>query len=69
MVAQTLIYGRIGFTRILGSTHNLWVPMFVWMATRIDTIRAEPALADWLLLLFVRFLHGERAPHYRWKQA
>ncbi len=83
VVAQTLIYQRTGFTRILGSTHVLWVPMFAWMATRIDTIIGEPALAAWLLVLFatnmvslvvdtidaVRFLRGERAPHYRWNLA
>ena len=80
VVGQTLIYKSIGFTRILGSTHALWIPMFAWMATRIGTIMSEPALANWLVLLFVtnmvsivvdtidavRFLRGERAPHYRW---
>jgi hypothetical protein len=80
---QTLIYQRIGFTRILGVTHILWVPMFAWMATRLDTIINEPRLANWLVLLFVtnlvslvvdtidaiRFLRGERAPHYRWNLA
>lgn len=80
VISQTLIYQRIGFTRILGSTHVLWVPMFIWMATRIDKITSEPALANWLILLLatnlismvvdtidaIRFLHGERAPHYRW---
>jgi uncharacterized membrane protein YoaT (DUF817 family) len=80
VLGQTLIYQRIGFTRILGSTHGLWIPMFAWMATRIDGITAEPALANWLILLFatnavslvvdaidaVRFLRGERAPYYRW---
>jgi hypothetical protein len=54
--------------------------MFAWMATRIDTIMDEPSLANWLVLLFVtnlvssivdiidavRFLRGERAPHYCW---
>ena len=83
VVAQTLIYQRIGFTRILGITHVLWVPMFAWMATRTGTIAAEPALAHWLVLLLatnmvamvvdtidaVRFLRGERAPHYRWSLA
>jgi hypothetical protein len=77
---QTLIYQRIGFTRILGSTHVLWIPMFAWMATRFDTIMGEPALANWLVLLFatnmvsilvdtidtIRFMRGERAPYYRW---
>jgi hypothetical protein len=80
VAAQTLIYQRIGFTRILGTTHVLWVPMFAWMATRIDTIIGQPALANWLVVLFVtnmvsmvvdtidavRFLRGERAPYYRW---
>ena len=83
VVAQTLIYQCIGFTRILGTTHILWVPMFAWMATRIDTIVDKPALANWLVLLFatnmisivvdtidaVRFLRGERAPYYRWNLA
>jgi hypothetical protein len=81
VAAQTLIYQRTGFTRILGATHILWVPMFVWMAMRLDTITSEPGLANWLLLLLVtnlvsmvvdtidavRFIQGERAPHYRWK--
>src|SRR6185312_6915259 len=83
VAGQTLIYQRIGFTRILGTTHILWIPMFAWMATRIDTIMEEPCLAIWLVLLFAtnlasyvvdtvdafRFLRGERAPHYRWNLA
>lgn len=78
---QTLIYQRIGFTRILGAVHILWVPMFLWMATRIETITSDPGLTNWLILLLatnlvsmvvdttdvVRFIRGERAPHYRWK--
>jgi hypothetical protein len=83
VVGQTLIYRRAGFTRILGTTHILWIPMFAWMATRIDTIIGEPSFANWLVLLFVtnlvsgiidiidaaRFMRGERAPHYRWVSA
>jgi len=51
VAGQTLIYRRIGFTRILGSAHVLWVPMFAWMATRIEAVRV---------------LRGEWAPRYRW---
>lgn len=83
VASQTLIYQRIGFTRVLGTTHILWLPMFAWMGTRIGTIADQPDLADWLLLLFVtnlisgaldaidavRFLRGERVPHYRWRPA
>ncbi len=77
---QGIIYGRIGFTRVLGSVHVMWIPMFAWMATRLDAILAEPAFATWLVVLFVtnlvslivdavdvtKYLRGERAPHYSW---
>ena len=80
IILQTMIYQRIGFTRILGSTHILWLPMFAWMATRIEFISSEPNLARWLVLLLAtnltsgvadaidaaRYVRGERAPHYRW---
>ncbi len=80
VAAQTVIYKQSGFTRILGSVHVLWLPMFAWMATRIEVIASQPALANWLMLLtatnavslivdgtdFTRFIKGERAPHYRW---
>ncbi len=83
VAAQTLVYERIGFTRILGSTHILWLPMFAWIATRNAAISTDPALASWLMLLFmtnlgslvidttdaIRFLRGERAPHYYWDLA
>ena len=83
VVAQTLIYERIGYTRILGATHILWLPMFAWMATRLDSIISQPAMAKWLALLLatnvvsavvdatdaVRFVRGERTPHYSWKRA
>jgi hypothetical protein len=83
VAAQTLLYERTGFTRVLGTTHVMWIPMFAWMATRLDTIANEPALANWLLLLFItnlvslvvdtidaiRFLRGERAPYYHWHLA
>ena len=83
VAGQTLLYQRMGFTRVLGTTHALWIPMFAWMAMRLDTIAYEPALANWLLLLFatnlvslvvdtvdaIRFLRGERTPYYHWHLA
>jgi hypothetical protein len=80
VAGQALIYQRKGFVRILGTTHVLWIPMFAWMGTRIDTIASEPALSMWLGLLFVtnlvsltidtvdaiRFASGERSPYYYW---
>jgi hypothetical protein len=81
VVAQTLVYGRLGFTRVLGTAHILWLPMFAWMAFRLDAIAADPALGKWLAVLLAtnavslvidcsdvfRFIKGERSPHYQWR--
>jgi hypothetical protein len=81
VVAQTLVYGRLGFTRVLGTAHILWLPMFAWMAFRLDAIAADPALGKWLAVLLAtnavslvidcsdvfRFIKGERSPHYHWR--
>ena len=83
IVVQVGIYGRIGFTRILGVSHVLWLPMFVWIAVRSGQVVYDPALATWLVLVVstnvaclivdtldvLRFLRGERAPHYKWARA
>lgn len=80
VVVQAIIYGRTGFTRALGITHLLWLPMFAWMATRANDIAAHADLQTWIIILAVtnavsfvvdmtdvtRFAKGERAPHYRW---
>jgi hypothetical protein len=77
---QAVIYQRTGFTRVLGIAHLLWLPMFVWMATRADNIAAHSDLQSWIIVLAItnavsfvvdmtdvtRFAMGERAPHYRW---
>lgn len=80
VVMQAIIYDRIGFTRVLGIGHMLWIPMFAWMATRLESIAMHPDLQNWLIALaitnavyfvvdstdVVRFAKGERALHYRW---
>jgi hypothetical protein len=81
VLAQALIYQRLRFTRILGATHVLWVPMLAWMATRLPAVPAdERGFRAWLALLMatnalslvidawdaIRFVRGERAPHYAW---
>ncbi len=80
VVLQAMIYGRIGFTRVLGIVHLMWVPMFAWIATRADDIAAHSDLETWIVVLALtnagsfaidfidvtRFAKGERAPHYRW---
>lgn len=80
---QTGIYQCKGFIRLLGSVHLMWIPMFAWMATRLDTIAQDPDLFAWLALLLAtntvsfivdtidsyRFFNGEREPYYHWAKA
>ncbi len=81
VLAQTLIYQRKRFIRLLGATHVLWVPMLTWMALRLDTLpKDETAFHVWLITLIAtnavslaidawdatRFALGERQPHYVW---
>lgn len=80
VVLQALIYQREGFVRLMGIAHLTWVPMFAWMAMRMDLIAAHPDLQNWLVILVAtnavsltidsidvfRFARGERTPHYSW---
>ena len=79
VVVMTVIHLRLGFVRLLGLGHILWLPMLPWMLGRLSTIESGSPLYAWLVLLIafnsvslvidtldvVRFLRGERQPHYR----
>ena len=81
VLAQALIYQRKRFIRLLGVTHMIWVPMLAWMALRLPTLpEEEVAFQAWLVTLIatnavslaidawdaMRFIRGERQPHYVW---
>lgn len=73
------IHMRLGFVRLLGIGHLLWVPMLPWFAFNLPD-RADTWLYFWVLVLMVtncisliidsmdvaRWLRGERQPHYVW---
>lgn len=81
LLAQSLIYQRKRFIRLLGVTHIIWVPMLAWMTLRLAALpEEEVAFHAWLLTLIAtnaislaidawdatRFVLGERQPHYVW---
>lgn len=83
VLLQAVMYQKMGFTRLLGIVHLGWIPMFAWMAGRIDTIQSDDTLTVWVGILFatnlmslvidlsdvVRFIRGERKPHYHWSRS
>lgn len=74
------VYLRVGFVRLLGIGHALWVPMLIWFAFNMPDSGATPRLHNWVVVLIVfnslsliidtsdaiRYLRGEREPHYTW---
>lgn len=80
VVIQSLIYQKTGFTRVLGIVHVAWIPMFLWLASRTESISENFEMRAWLIVLFLtnlisllvdtidvaRYIKGERQPHYFW---
>ncbi len=74
---QVGIFSAKGFVRLLGIGHIAWVPMVVWLWTRLDVAPAGSLVRYWLIATIVlvtlsliidaadviRYLRGERAPY------
>ncbi|TDJ06085.1 MAG: hypothetical protein E2O68_05505 [Deltaproteobacteria bacterium] len=59
MVAATLmpyLHSKFGYVRLLGAAHFVWLPMLIWLYTRLDSIKLVEGLYKWILLIF--FLDG-----------
>ncbi len=83
LIIMTNIYLRLGFVRLLGMGHILWIPMILWLWTRlIQTPPLDSTFEYWLLIVIVlntislvidsvdvvRYIKGERAPYYTLKR-
>lgn len=80
---MTAIYKKQGFVRLLGIGHIFWVPMLIWIALNLPDKTTDPALYWWIVSLLitnsacllvdltdlVRYVNGDRQPHYRWQQS
>ena len=70
------IFAKLGYVRLLGIGHILWVPMIPWLCSRLDNIGTENLFGKWLLMVIVidgisvvidaidvlRYFRGERTP-------
>ena len=83
LIIMTNIYLRLGFVRLLGMGHILWIPMVLWLWTRLDqTPSLNSTFEHWLIIVIVmntislimdvvdvaRYIKGERAPYYTLKR-
>ena len=82
VVVMALIYQRIGFVRLLGIGHALWLVMLPWMVTELPKLDPGSWLYRWMVCLIalnsisltidisdvIRFWKGDRKPHYVWNR-
>jgi hypothetical protein len=79
MIIMATIYLRLGFVRMLGLGHILWIPMVLWLWTRLGgTPPLNSTLEYWLFIVIVmniislvidavdvvRYIKGDRKPYY-----
>ena len=53
MGLMTVLTARFGFSRILGLGHILWIPLLVFLFSRVSSIPADSAFGLWIRTLFV----------------
>ena len=75
---MTVLHTKMGYVRLVGIGHFVWVPMLIWLVFRLDNIPEGTLFRGWLLtliamdtvsLLFdivdlVRYVRGDRTPRF-----
>jgi hypothetical protein len=76
-ITGTMIYRAQGFTHLLGAMHLTWIPLLVFLFTRLKLYPAEDFFGVWLRVLIsldiislildvrevIRYVRGEREPY------
>lgn len=74
-VFQSAIFSRLGFVRLLGVGHVLWLALVPWLWLRVDQA-ATPGMRNWMMSVVVmngislvidiidvaRYVNGDREP-------
>ena len=76
LLVMSGIFSMKGFVRLMGIGHIEWLPMVIWLATRLEEAPADSTLGYWLMAVIVldslslfidavdvfRYVKGERQP-------
>ena len=52
-VLMMFLYGRFGFVRLLGLGHIFWIPLVIWLGTRIPETGLSTPFGAWLALVLI----------------
>jgi hypothetical protein len=47
------LFGRYGFVRLLGLGHIFWIPLVIWLGTRIPETGLSTPFGTWLALVLI----------------
>ena len=75
---MTILHAKLGYVRLVGVGHFVWIPMLLWLSFRLAEIPSDTLFYGWLLTLiamdsvsllldfvdFVRYLNGDRSPRF-----
>ena len=75
---MTVLHAKLGYVRLVGVGHFVWIPMLIWLVLRLDRIPEGTLYFGWLLTLiavatlsllidivdFVRYLRGDRTSRF-----
>ena len=48
---MTFLHARLGYVRLLGVGHFVWLPMLIWLGFRLDSIPGNTLFRGWLYIL------------------
>src|SRR5512147_1518113 len=46
---MTALHAKLGYVRLVGVGHFVWIPMLVWLAFRLETIGEDTLFRGWIL--------------------
>jgi hypothetical protein len=75
---MTILHAKLGYVRLLGIGHFVWIPMLIWLGFRVDNIPEGTLFHSWILTLIamdtasllldifdlLRYLRGDRTPRF-----
>jgi hypothetical protein len=75
---MTILHAKLGYVRLVGMGHFVWIPMLIWLVFRLNYIPEGTRFYAWLLILividtislifdivdFVLYLRGDRTPRF-----
>jgi hypothetical protein len=75
---MTTLHSKLGYVRLVGIGHFVWIPMLIWLGFRLDNIPDGTLFRRWILTLMVmntvsllldiidltHYLLGDRTPRF-----